>query len=465
MKAKASKELADWLAQPCDAASTAVGTVRSDLPVLVVGAGPAGLAGMAALRQAGVPFAGVEGHAHLGGIWDQSNPVSSVYEGLRTVTSRFTTHLDKPMPGDLPNYPEHSQVHAYLTEFADSEKLTPHIRFSTHFETASKTDSGAWLATFNSPDRTETRQQEYRAIVVATGSHNRRHRVFPELLRKQALAAGIPAIHSSEYRDPSRYAGKRVLVIGVGNSGSDIAEKISGTAQRMLLAIRTSPWIIPQTVGGIPCDHLGAQSRGVPDWIGLTYFHAMRRMAIGSFRSLGLTRPRYRLNDRLPISDRGVVRAIREGSVIPRSQVTDLEGGVARFADSSHSPEPVDAVIFATGFARKYPMLPELDAAGARLDDALLFCIFHRREPGLAFLTETVGLRSCWPIFVEQARAIAGYFLAEQRGSPQVQAFDRRRGLATPNFKGKLFCLADDYHLDYEIYVRALRGLTEWMKG
>src|ERR1700730_4551560 len=105
----------------------------------------------------------------------------------------------------------------------------------------------------------------------------------------------------------------------------------------------------------------------------MTYFYAMRRLAIGSFRSLGLTKPRYRMNDRLPISDRGIVRAIREGAVIPRSHVTDLSGGVARFADPKHPPEPVDAVIFATGFARNYPLLPELNAAGARVDDALLF--------------------------------------------------------------------------------------------
>ncbi len=269
-------------------------------------------------------------------------------------------------------------------------------------------------------------------------------------------------IHSADYRSPAAYAGRRVLVIGIGNSGSDIADKISGSAKLTLLSVRTHPWIIPQTVGGVPCDQLAAQSRGAPSWLGLASFQLMRRLAIGSFRSLGLTKPRYGLNDRVPMSDRGVVQAIRAGSVIIRSDVTELSGGVAHFSDPNHSPEPIDAVIFATGFARKYPLLPELDVAGANPDGALLFYIFHRREPGLAFLTEVVGLWSCWPIFVEQSRAIAAYFAAEQHGAANVNLFNDRRRVPSPNYKGKLFRLGDAYHVDYALYTRTLRGLSEW---
>jgi hypothetical protein len=155
------------------------------------------------------------------------------------------------------------------------------------------------------------------------------------------------------------------------------------------------------------------------------------------------------------------VRAIREGRVITRSHVTSLEGGLARFADPRHPAEPVDAVIFATGFQRRYPMLPEADGRAA--EDALLFHIFHRREPGLAFMAEVIGLRGCWPIFVEQGRALAAYFAAEQRSLRRVRAFNARRGVPSPDCKGRLFRLADEFHVDYDIYTRLLRDFVAWL--
>jgi hypothetical protein len=167
------------------------------------------------------------------------------------------------------------------------------------------------------------------------------------------------------------------------------------------------------------------------------------------------------MNDRLPITDRGIVRAIREGRVITRSDVESLQDGIARFSDRRQPDEPVDAVVFATGFRRVSPLLPD---AGTR-EDSLLFQLFHRREPGLTYMTEVVGLRSCWPIYVEQARALAAYYVAEAAGGPRVAAFNARRDRPSPNCKGKLFRLADEFHLDHAIYARLLRDFVEWISA
>ncbi len=147
MDAELPTELTNWLAAPCENGSPAMGRTQADLPVLVVGAGPAGLAAMAALSQRGVAFEGIESHTRLGGIWDESNPVSSVYDGLHMVTSRLTANLGPAMPTEWPKYPHHRQAHEYLAKFAESERILPHIRFATHFVTAEKTPHGSWLAT------------------------------------------------------------------------------------------------------------------------------------------------------------------------------------------------------------------------------------------------------------------------------------------------------------------------------
>lgn len=452
-----------WLSQPEGTAPVEWCRSDADRPVLVVGAGPAGLAALAALRRAGVNCEGVESHRGVGGIWDISNPLSSVYEGMHTVTSRHTTHLGWPMPGEWPAFVPHAQAHHYLVRFAEVEGLLPHIRFHTRFVDAIRCDRGTWRATLASGSREELVERECRAIVVATGSHNRLHCSLPRSLWDEAAGSGIEVLHSADYKGPAPYAGKRVLIVGIGNSGTDIADKVSAVARRTLLSVRTPPWINPATILGAPCDKMAQDSTWLPHWYQMASFHVIRRVAIGPLSRLGLSTPRHRLLDCVPVTDRGIVRAVLDGRVTIRSNIESLDGGVARFADPEQEAEPVDAVIFATGFMRQYPLLPPLDADGARLDELLAFFVFHRTEPALAFMTEVVGTWSCWPVFVEQARAIAAYFSAEQRGGRHVARFNRRRSLPTPNFKGRLFAGANAYHIDYALYTRALRELADWL--
>lgn len=456
-----SAEFVTWLSQPSPPASEPMPPTDPRLPVLVVGAGPAGLAAMDALREAGVNFECVESHDQLGGIWNQTNPTSTVYDGLRTVTSRYTSYLGPPIPLDWPFYPSHEQVLKYFIECAESQGLISAIRFSTRFETATRSPHGTWIAKLRRVDRQEIEQREVRAVVIATGAHTKRHRSIPQSLWDEAVAAGLETIHSADYKSPTAFAGKRVLVVGIGASGSDIAEKISSHAARTLLAIRTDPWVIPQTLGGVPCDKLGAEKPNLPDWMTLGYFHAARWLVIGGFRRLGWSRPRHGINDCLPVADRGIVRALHDGRVMARSNVVSVTGKIAQFADPRHPSEPIDAVIFATGYKRQYPIFGDIGCT----NDALLFHLFDRREPGLACMTELVGFRSCWPIFVEQARAIAAYFAAEQRGSVRVAEFNVRRGLPSPSCKGKLFRRANQFHLDYDLYAPMLRDFTHWLSA
>lgn len=458
MSKKAGAEFEQWVTQPPDQ-SLSFATTDASLPVLVVGAGPGGLAAMMGFAQAGVEFEGVESHSALGGIWDPTNPLSSVYEGLHMVTSRYTSYLGPPMPDEYEDYPDQSAALDYLRGIAERENLTSRIRFSTRFETAEKTPNGTWRAKLRPVDGGESYEKEYRAIVIATGSHNRLHCDYPEALREQALAAGIEVAHSAEFRSPDDYVGKRVLVIGIGNSGTDIAVRLTRTAAKTFIAVRTSPWINPQYFGGTPCDKLVYDGSRLPEWFGMSIFMLARRLAIGSFKSLGLKRPDYALNDRVPVSDRGIVRAIRAGQVLVRSPVKSFAAGEARFEDPSQPNEPLDAVIFATGFKRSYPLLDGPPSA-----ERLSFYLFDRRDPTFVVMTEMVGLRCCWPIFYEQGQAVAAYFAAEQRGSARVAEFNQRRNLPIPPLKGRLLKLADEHSIDYDIYTRLLRGLVAWLR-
>lgn len=435
--------------------------------MLVVGAGPAGLAAMAALKEEAVAFEGVERHDGVGGIWDITNPISSVYDGLRTVTTRATTHLTEPMPKDWPPFVPLAMATQYLRDFSDTAGLTPQIRFRTSFLGATKTKAGTWRASFESElGRTQT---EYRAIVVATGSHNRDHAVVDEKTRTEAEANGIRVTHSAQYREPSRYAGKRVLIIGAGASGTDIAAKVSEVAAQTVLSVRTPPWFLPASLLkwaptlvrlGIAPDRLAADSMRTPGRPRLVIAELVVRLATGDLSRFGLGRPPHRLHDRIPNLDRGILDAVRSGRVLVRPTVAGFGQGVVHF--DGHPDEEIDEVIIATGYARSYPLLPKGNGE-VTLANVPRFYLFHPTEPGLAFMTECVGQGSAWPIFVEQGRAIAAYFAGEQRGGRNIASFNAKRGVPTPDFKGKIFAGADVFHLDYGLYARALRDLAAWL--
>jgi hypothetical protein len=458
------KAFRSWLSAPIEGtAAPPAAPTDPRLPLLVVGAGPAGLAGLSALSRAGVACEGIEAHSQVGGIWDATNPVSTVYEGLRTVTSRFTSHLGPPMPADWPNFPSHEKVHEYFLRFAREQGLLDKIQLSTRFESARKTDRGTWLATLRRTSDGSTHEREVRGLVFATGSHNTQCKKVPQDLAQQAAAAGIEVLHSADYKRAAPFAGKRVLVVGIGNSGSDIAEKVSAVAGRTLLSIRTMPWINPEVALGKPCDKLGFDSAWMPHWFQMASFSVIRRLHVPHPRRLGMTIPRHHQLYRLAVSDRGIVKAILDKKVTVRSHVAGFENGQVLFDDPQHSPEPIDVAIFATGFGRKYPLLDETGAHAGKLHESLSFLIFHRREPGLAYLAEAIGTRGCWPIFVEQAQAIAAYYKAEERGGQNVDAFNARRMLPSPDFKGPVFDGSDGFHMDYGIYTRALRDLSAWL--
>lgn len=371
-----------WRDQPYPTGSGPRLTNR-DYPVLVVGAGPAGLAAMSALRRASVEFRGIEAHSQVGGIWDQSNPVSSVYDGMQTNTSRQTTHLGPAMPADWPDYPSSGQACDYLRSFAEREGLMPNIEFSARFVSAAKSPRDTWNVTVDRGDSARSADLECRAIVFATGVHHRERVNVPKALWTEAVAAGLDVRHSSGYRCTDEYADRRVLIVGMGNSGSDIADKVSRSAKRTVLAVRSTPWIVPSMVFGRPSDQLADESTAwLPHYVQLASFHFIQRLYIGHPRKFGLDSPKADLLERLSVTDRGFLQAIRDGRITLRSNVTSLAGGTATFAKEEQSPEAFDAVIFATGYNRRYDLL---DASpGTDLAAALSFLIFHRTEAGLA---------------------------------------------------------------------------------
>src|SRR4051812_7912968 len=187
----------------------------------VIGAGAAGLSAARHLAAAAVPFEVIERERDVGGIWDASLPHSPVYQSAHLISSKPLAQFpDFPMPREYPVYPDHAQALAYLRAYAEAFGLYDRIRFGRVVERAERDAPGRWRLTLD--DKTA---RSYAGLVVASGVH-----WIPALPRVPGSFEGL-TMHSCGYKSPEIFRGRRVLVVGGGNSGGDIAGGAGGAGR------------------------------------------------------------------------------------------------------------------------------------------------------------------------------------------------------------------------------------------
>jgi len=459
---RCSKVFQAWLDYPANGPAALF--TNPELPIAVVGAGPAGLAALRAFKDAGIPTVGIERHTGVGGIWDAASPGSPAYDNLQTNSSISTQHLGDPWPAGTPPFVSHQSALEYLRDFSVRHGLLDGIRFRTEVVSVSPTERGSWIVETRGPTGVE--RNEYRAVVVASGRHHESKMSVPEKLWKQSEESGLLTLHSSQYRNAEIFRDLKVLVIGLGNSGADIATEISKVAASpLLVAVRSSPWVVPLTVLGKPSDEVG---QSAPAWVSnsaeMAVFRFLQWWSVGHPTSLGFSEPDHGLLQKLPVSDRGLVQAIKDGSLLPLSNVLSLDGGIAAFENTEHKPVRIDAAVFCTGYQQAFPFLPESVGNVADPDFPLSLHLFHPNQPGLSFMTELAVPQSTWGVFTEQAETLAAYYRAELDNPERAQEFNRRRGNPSPNVKGDLFQAADNRHAKPKQYAKAMRDLRNWLK-
>ncbi len=343
-----------------------------DTDTLVVGAGPGGLAVAACLRRAAVPFVVLEQDDRVGAVWHRH------YERLHLHTDKGHSALPfVPFSRECPRYPSRLEVIDYLEAYARRFEIRP--VFGQEVIRARHED-GRWLT------RTHDRLYISRRLVIATG-YNRRP-VVPTWPGQNAFAG--PIVHSSAYRNGEPYRGERVLVVGFGNSGGEIALDLWEHGARPSLAVRGAVNIIPREVLGIPILSfailLGRLPPSVADRLGTP----LRRTIVGSYERLGLRSAaegpltQIARRRRIPLIDVGTIRLIQAGQVAVYPGVERFTARGVGFADGRE--ESFDAVILATGYR---PALADFLAEADRVLDPN----GNPRSPGIQ--TAVPGLYLC----------------------------------------------------------------------
>jgi cation diffusion facilitator CzcD-associated flavoprotein CzcO len=310
--------------------------MTSNPDAIIVGAGPAGLACAVTMREAGLNVAVLEKAGNVGAVWRRH------YDRLHLHTDRNHSGLPgMAMPADYPAYPSRQQMVAYLEAYAARFRIEPAL--DTTVSRIGR-DGARW--------RADTSQGPIAApaVVVATGIADAPY--CPSWPGSETYSGTL--IHSSEYKNPAPYGGKRVLVVGFGNSGGEIALDLANASVDVALAVCSPVQILPRDLLGFPILSWAILYRRLPARLVDVINAPVLRLAIGNIEKLGLRRaakgPRQMVEEdgRVPLIDIGTLAKIRDGSIRIRGGIDRFTSDGVVFTDAM--TEPFDAVILATGF-------------------------------------------------------------------------------------------------------------------
>jgi uncharacterized NAD(P)/FAD-binding protein YdhS len=307
---------------------------------LIIGAGPSGLAMAKALKEAGIPYEQVEADEDVGGNW-----FHGTYQTAHIISSKKTTEFsDFPMPADFPDFPSRQQMCDYLRLYADTFDLRVNIQFKTKIVMVRPAEGELWeIETANGECRI------YKGVLVCNGHHWDRR--FPSY---EGNFTG-EYIHSKDYHSPEQLAGKKVLVIGGGNSACDIVSEAARVAQSAHLSLRRGYWFLPKTLFGKPA--VESPVLFLPVSIQRLLLKFILRIVVGKYENYGLPEPDHSIFDHHPTISSEILHYLKHGRITPHPDISRFEGQIVYFKDGTS--EEFDLVVCATGFYVSFPFFPD----------------------------------------------------------------------------------------------------------
>lgn len=453
-------------------------------PVCIIGAGPAGLATAAALKDRGIPFRILDAGTAPGGIWDMERADTPMYTSAHFISSRTLSGFRGfPMPEDYPDYPRHDRILAYVRDYARHVGVEAHATFGVRVTQArpvagdpgdgpAKDDlsAPAWEVEWEAAAPASAApppagSARFSALVVATGVTWHPH--VPE----------IPGDfhgevrHAMSYRSPEEFRGRRVLVVGGGNSAVDIACDAARTADRALISLRRGYHFIPKYVFGTPADVFAHRGPSLPPWLEQRLFgFLVNRVLVGNLTRYGLPEPDHPILTSHPIMNTQLLHHLGHGDIEARRDVARLDGDGVVFADGAR--DEVDLVLLATGYRRRFPFLdlrmPEEEPPirnGEIPPEDLYLTLLHRRL-GTLFLMgifETDG--AAYDLFGEQGELVARSLETVARGGDDARRLTRLRQEDRPDLRGRHFLDTPRhrYYVTDVMYRKAIRRLRRTM--
>jgi len=422
----------------------------------VIGAGSSGIAACQVLNARGIAFDCFEKGSEVGGNWrfENDNGMSSAYRSLHINTSRgLMAFATFPMPDDYPDYPDHFQIARYFDDYVDHFGLRQRIRFRTEVKSVVPVE-GEWEVAVEGADGEET-SERYRAVLVANGHHWDPR--WPEPAFPGAEEFEGEQIHAHHYREPDVLRGKRVLVLGIGNSATDIAVEASRIADKTFLAMRRGAYVMPKYLNGKPTDEAASRVlMMMPLPVQRFVLARMLGMTAGDMTAYGLPKPDHKLLEAHPTVSAELLSRLGHGDIAVKPNIDRFSGGAGvRFVGGSE--EEVDLVVYCTGYKITLPFFDDglISAEDNRLQ--LYRRVVPVEHPGLYFIGFIQPLGAIMPLAEAQAEWVAD--LLGGRGTLPSPT-EMRAEIAEADRKMRKRYLASKRHtiqVDFQPYLREIK--------
>ena len=416
----------------------------------IIGAGSSGIAAVKALYDADIDFDCFEASDRVGGNWvfGNKNGMSSAYEGLYINTSRDRMqYADYPMPRSYPDFPHHTQIARYFDDYVDHFGFRKKITFETKV-TKVERDGDAWSVTCG------TRTSRYEWLLVANGHHW--DPLWPDPPFPGTFAGR--QLHAHDYKSMDELRGKRVVVVGMGNSAMDIAVESSEIAKATFLAARRGVHVIPKYMLGRPLDQFFTSAR-LPFALRQRMGEMLHKLAVGDMERYGLPKPDHRLGEAHPTISGRILDRLSHGAVVPKPNIAELCGDRVRFTDGT--TEEADVIVYCTGYKVTFPFFdPRLVSAQGN-DLPLFMRVFHPSLDGLTFIGLLQPLGAIMPLAEAQgkwmAKLLTGKYVLPSKSEMRAHIEeDRKRMFAryVPSKRHTMQVDYDDYLLELSREIR-----------
>lgn len=429
------------------------GTTESLSPrVCVIGAGPSGLAAVKNLQEQGLTNVTVfEKNQQIGGNWffDETNEHSSVYETTHIISSRgWSQFEDFHMPWEYPDYPSHAQVLKYFQNYAKHFDLLKYIRFNTTVIKATHTQDKKWLIVYE--DNTGTHEQVFDYLLVANGHHS------DPLMPTYPGTFNGEILHAHYYKKAAQFKGKKVLVVGGGNSGCDIAVEISRQNPASYISLRRGYHIFPKFILGKPTDSAFVKIRWLPTWLRQSIISSVIKTVQGKYSKYKLQKPDCGPLEIHPTINSELLYFIRHGKIKVRPGIECFDGNLVRFIDGT--AEEFDTVIFATGYHISFPFFDKSTVDFSNSTQVPLYRkMMHQDYDNLYFIGLFQPQGCIWPLSDFQSK-IAARIISGSLKRPANLAKKIQKELKNPHYRFKAHT-RHAIEVDYHIYRRELKQM------
>jgi cation diffusion facilitator CzcD-associated flavoprotein CzcO/amino acid transporter len=433
------------------------GTKLHGVRYCIIGAGPSGLVAARALRMAGIPYDHFERHSDVGGIWDIESSGSPIYRSTHLISSKHLSgFFGYPMPESYPDYPSHAQVLSYIRDFARHFGLSDGIRFGTEVRSAEPLGVDAadgWRVT-TSDGATE----DYTGLVCAPGVAW--HPNIPDYDGLEEFTGEVR--HSVSFQDAAEFTGRRVLVVGGGNSGADIACEAAATAATAGISLRRGYHFIPKHLFGTPTDVFFTEEMRPPKGVAVPEDPTLMIEAMaGDPARFGLPKPDHKLLESHPVLNSEILHHLAHGRLACYPDIAHFTADRVVFVDGTEAP--FDLVLLATGYYFRLPFLDERMFTWDRGHPELYLNIFHPKFHGLAIVGHAEFAAAGYRRFDEMAQMVAMDAVIEATGRGR-EAWRRLKRGDRPDLRGPSRYIESDRHahyVDVPTYQRVLSELRE----